>query len=120
MLALRQLEGFTLRKIEGLALSNGEGFAPGFFLVSAPPPSARVLKSPKSNHSRTYANFSRKSNCSRTYAYPRGEGMLQSHFPTAPTTLLFPLHTRIPPATPFFPLLTQKQGVAPGRSEESV
>ena len=82
MLALRQLEGFTqreiegfaLRKIEGLALSKGEGFAPGFFLVSAPPPSARILKSPKSNHSRTYAKFSRNSNYSRTYAYPPGGG----------------------------------------------
>jgi hypothetical protein len=70
MLALRELEGFVLRelerfilsraeglalrKIEGFTLSKGEGFALGFLLVSIPPPSAQILKTPKSNHSRTY------------------------------------------------------------------
>ena len=133
MLALRELEGFVLRelerfilsraeglalrKIEGFTLSKGEGFALGFLLVSIPPPSAQILKTPKSNHSRTYTRFSRNSNYSHTCVYPGGRGTFQSHFPTAPATLLFPLHTRTPPATPFFPLLTQKQGGIPGRSE---
>ena len=63
----------ALRRLEGLTLSKSEVFAPGFFLVSAPPPSARIIKAPKSNHSRTYANFSRKSSYSRTYAYPPGD-----------------------------------------------
>ena len=73
-LALRKIEGFPLSEGEGLALSKGEELAPGFRLVSSPPPSALILKAPKSNHSRTYAKFSRKSNDSRTYAYPPGEG----------------------------------------------
>ncbi len=110
-LALRKIEGFPLSEGEGLALSKGEELAPGFCLVSAPPPSALILKAPKSNHSRTYAKFSRKSNYSRTYAYPPGGGGYSSPiFQTLRQPFCFPYTRALHPQLLSFPYLRKNRG----------